>query len=369
MNGVGATRRTYGIGLSVVACAVGLAFLVSFATVGARPSGPPPRAAADLGASAMPLGDFRLTERSGRAVGSAELADDVWIAAFIFTRCPSSCPRISSVMKGLQGKLAGTGVRLVSISVDPARDTPEVLARYADALGADPNRWWFLTGPKPAVYELILERFHVPVRDASEAERAAGAEDVAHSAKLALVDRGNRVVGYFDAESGDEVADLVARARRLDNVWAHLLPTLNATLNGLCAVVLVLAWAAIRAGRVRLHAAGMVAALVLSALFLASYLLYHFVVVRGSMPFRGVGRPIRVAYFTILLSHTALAIATVPLVALTVLRAARRRFDRHVPIASLTLPIWLYVSITGVVVYLMLYRLDFSALSTTPMTM
>jgi uncharacterized membrane protein YozB (DUF420 family) len=100
---------------------------------------------------------------------------------------------------------------------------------------------------------------------------------------------------------------------------------------------------------------------VTSAVFLTCYLIYHFQV--GSVPFRGVG-PIRVVYFTILLSHTVLAIVTVPLVALTLTRALRRRFDRHARIARLTFPIWLYVAITGVVIYGMLYQLPVAVSST-----
>ncbi len=93
------------------------------------------RAAEHLEANgvALRLGAFQLTERSGRPVGDTDLNDEVWVASFIFTHCPLSCPRISSVMKGLQDKLKDSPVRLVSITVDPDRDTPEVLAAYADA--------------------------------------------------------------------------------------------------------------------------------------------------------------------------------------------------------------------------------------------
>ncbi len=101
--------------------------------------------------------------------------------------------------------------------------------------------------------------------------------------------------------------------------------------------------------------ASMVAGVVVSALFLGCYLVYHFEV-RGSVPFRGVG-PIRLVYFTILISHVVLAVAIVPLVALTLIRALRRQFHRHARIAKVTFPVWLYVSITGVVIYLMLYQL------------
>ena len=125
-------------------------------------------------------------------------------------------------------------------------------------------------------------------------------------------------------------------------------------------MLLILGWVLIRAGNVRGHAARMIACVAVSALFLACYLLYHFQV--GSVAFRGVG-PIRLVYFTILLSHTLLAtFGVVPLVALTLTRALRRRFDRHARIARVTFPIWLYVSVTGVVIYLMLYQMPVPSL-------
>jgi uncharacterized membrane protein YozB (DUF420 family) len=131
------------------------------------------------------------------------------------------------------------------------------------------------------------------------------------------------------------------------------LPALNAGLNTTSAVLLATGYACIRAGRVRAHRACMVAALASSALFLTSYLVYHFQV--GSVRFTGQGL-VRTLYFTILVSHTILAIAIVPLVATTVVRALRERFDAHRRIARITLPLWAYVSVTGVVIYWMLYR-------------
>lgn len=133
-----------------------------------------------------------------------------------------------------------------------------------------------------------------------------------------------------------------------------VLPTLNATLNALGAVCLVTGFVFIRRGNVRGHRAAMLSAFVLGVLFLISYLVYHFQV--GSVPFQGTGL-VRRIYFTVLVSHTILA-ATVPfLAAITLIRALRRRFDRHRAIARWTLPIWLYVSVTGVLVYWMLYQL------------
>lgn len=132
------------------------------------------------------------------------------------------------------------------------------------------------------------------------------------------------------------------------------LPALNATLNGLSAALLLTGWLLIRAGRRDAHRRVMIAALVSSTLFLVSYLTYHAQV--GSVRFQGRG-PIRTVYFTILISHTILAAVIVPLVAVTTVRALRARFDRHRAIARVTLPLWAYVSVTGVVVYWMLYRL------------
>ena len=131
------------------------------------------------------------------------------------------------------------------------------------------------------------------------------------------------------------------------------LPTLNAALNATSALLLVAGYSFIRRRRVAAHRACMLLALLASALFLTSYIVYHARV--GSIPYRGTGW-LRPAYFTILISHTVLAVAIVPLVAITVTRALRTDFARHAAIARVTLPIWIYVSITGVVVYLMLYH-------------
>jgi len=132
------------------------------------------------------------------------------------------------------------------------------------------------------------------------------------------------------------------------------LPALNATLNGLSAVLLLLGYVCIRTGRREAHRAFMLAAFACSTAFLASYLVYHAQV--GSVPFRGTG-PVRSLYFTILLTHTTLAVTVVPLVLVTLRRALGQRFAAHRAIARVTLPLWAYVSVTGVVIYVMLYRL------------
>ena len=133
-----------------------------------------------------------------------------------------------------------------------------------------------------------------------------------------------------------------------------LLPTLNAILNALSAILLVSGYLFIRRRKIAAHKRCMIAAVVTSSLFLVSYLTYHYQI--GSKHFEGQG-PVRTVYFSILLSHTALAITIVPLVLMTLRRALKGNFERHARLARRTLPLWLYVSVTGVVVYWMLYRL------------
>jgi protein SCO1 len=356
-------KASYRLGISIVVGTVLIsAGLVIVGPVVASLSSDRPaasvRAGRDLGDHGYPLGTYHLTERSGRVLTDVDLTGDVWVADFIFTRCPSSCPRITSVMKGLQGRLQGTNVRLVSISVDPDFDTPEVLTRYATSFGADPDRWWFLTGKESEIYDLILNRFHISVAKTDESAAKQGAEAVAHSDRLVLVDRGNTVIGVFDSGEPKEIDDLIARARRKAS-WARQLPAVNATLNGTCALLLMLGWSLIMTRRVRGHAVCMISAVVVSTVFLACYLIYHFEV--GSVAFRGQGA-LKTTYLSILLSHTLLAtFGVVPLVTLTLIRAIRGNFQTHAQIARVTFPIWLYVSITGVIIYWMLYQMPITS--------
>ena len=137
-----------------------------------------------------------------------------------------------------------------------------------------------------------------------------------------------------------------------------LLPTVNAALNSLSAAFLIIGFLFIKSKNIPAHKACMLAACTSSTLFLISYLVYHYQV--GSVSFKGQGA-IRMLYFGILLTHTILAVAVVPMALITLVRALRNRFDAHRRIARWTLPIWLYVSVTGVVVYWMLYWLVPSA--------
>ena len=132
------------------------------------------------------------------------------------------------------------------------------------------------------------------------------------------------------------------------------LPGVNATLNAISALLLSVGYVSIRTGRVAQHRACMLAACATSTLFLCSYVVYHFNV--GSVAFTGQG-PVRAVYFTVLISHVVLAALILPLAVVTLLRALREHFTAHAAIARWTLPIWLYVSVTGVAVYWMLYRM------------
>jgi len=132
------------------------------------------------------------------------------------------------------------------------------------------------------------------------------------------------------------------------------LPAVNATLNAIAAVLLVCGYVMIKRGRWEVHRRFMLSAFATSALFLVSYVTYH--ANTGSRPFGGQGT-IRYVYFAILISHVILAALILPLALITLTHGLRERFERHVPIARWTLPIWLYVSVTGVIVYLMLYQM------------
>jgi len=153
---------------------------------------------------------FQLVNQNGQAFGSNQLAGKIWIADFIFTACPGPCPMISSRMSELQKPLGKTDVHLVSFSVDPEKDTPEVLRGYAEKLHAQPQRWDFLTGPKATIYDLSKNGFKLGVSDGSE---EAGVP--VHSTRMILVDRHGEIRGYYDALEADAVTKLLADTSHL----------------------------------------------------------------------------------------------------------------------------------------------------------
>jgi protein SCO1 len=162
--------------------------------------------------------DFRLTNRDGRTVTRADLAGAPWIADFVFTRCPASCPLMTARLARFERELPrGLGVRLVSISVDPEHDTPQVLQAYAARHGA-PARWLFLTGPREAIFWLSREGFKLgigepppaapPSPDAPAAPPIAPVEPILHSNRFVLVDGQARIRGYYDAFDEEAMARL-----------------------------------------------------------------------------------------------------------------------------------------------------------------
>jgi protein SCO1/2/putative membrane protein len=325
----------------------------------------------------LSVGDFSLTERSGRKVTAEDLRGKVWIASFQFTRCAGTCPQIASTMQRLQKELADRpDLLLVTFTVDPEHDDPAELRAYAERFEADPDRWLFLTGKEADLYPLIRKGFRLHVAQNTGAERRPGNE-VAHENRLALVDREGRVRGYYpglpDQRSHDPEGDfersLRSLRRRVDALvyepppWMPRdVPRFNATLNAIAAGLILFGYSAIRRRLVRLHAACMLSALGVSAVFLASYLYYHLAIKHGKatrFTDQAPGAPdwVRYVYLAVLGTHTVLAVFAAPMALLTAWRGLRGRIASHVRLARWTLPVWLYVSVTGVVVYWMLYRL------------
>jgi protein SCO1 len=153
---------------------------------------------------------FQLTNQNGQPFGSAQLSGKIWIADFIYTTCPGPCPMISGRMSELQKPLDKTDVHLVSFSVDPEKDTPEVLRDYANKLQAEPGRWDFLTGAKSAIYKLSHDGFKLAVSDGGDAQGIP-----VHSTRMVLVDRHGQIRGYYDATEPEAITKLLADTNHL----------------------------------------------------------------------------------------------------------------------------------------------------------
>jgi protein SCO1 len=318
-------------------------------------------------ADLYPIPDFTLTERSGRTVTRDDLKGHVWIASFVFTNCGGPCPRVSKNMQGLQKDLAAhPDIRLVTITVDPARDDPERLKQYADTFEADPQRWLFLTGPQEDIYDLLRNGFKLGVEQNVGSARKEG-QEVVHSTRLVLVDKQGHIRGYFEGDPEDDRSADLKKLRiqviRLQGPGEEsIFPPINASLNALCVVLLLIGWLTIRQGLIGIHKVCMLSALLVSATFLGCYLYFHLVIRHGQPTYfveRAPDAPawITTLYYTILGTHTILAIAVTPMALISAYLGLQNRLARHRAVARWTMPIWLYVSVTGVVVYWMLYRL------------
>lgn len=333
------------------------------------------------------IADFQFTDQLGRTVTKETFKGKPFAICFVFTKCLGPCPAVTYQMRQLQDRLKNRDVNLVTLTVDPERDTVEVLKAYADKNGADHERWRFLTGDRNAIYELIQGSFRMPVEKAKGPDLTEGFE-VIHTSNVMLVDAKGVVQGKFNAVIDAEMASLrrqlIKMSPRLDNSvpespedvadlateksieleraappWVKRLPATNAMLNGLATILLIAGYAFIKAGQKDMHRRMMLTAFMTSVLFLASYLTYHYSLHyytgESGKKFLGTGL-IRPIYFTILITHVVLA-AVVPIGALrTIWLALNSRWEAHKAWARVTFPIWLYVSITGVIIYFMLYH-------------
>jgi cytochrome oxidase Cu insertion factor (SCO1/SenC/PrrC family) len=153
---------------------------------------------------------FELINQYGQRFGSTQLLGKIWIADFIYTTCPGPCPMISSRMSELQKPLEKTDVHLVSFTVDPARDTPQILRGYAEKLQAEPDRWDFLTGSQSAIYGLSRNGFKLAISDGDEEKGIP-----VHSTRMILVDRHGEIRGYYDAAEADGMTRLLADTNHL----------------------------------------------------------------------------------------------------------------------------------------------------------
>lgn len=159
--------------------------------------------------------DFSLTERNGETVGLKDLQGKIWIADFIYTTCTDTCPLQTASMAKLQDEFAAKPeVRLVSFTVDPERDTPQVLSLYADKHRADAERWYFLTGQRDRIIRLIRDGFHLSVATLPTESDASGM--IPHSPRFVLVDKQGRIRGYYDSR------DLAAYSRLKGDVESLL---------------------------------------------------------------------------------------------------------------------------------------------------
>lgn len=315
---------------------------------------------------------FSFTERSGATVTLGDLAGAPWIAVPFYARCLGPCPSLTGDLRArVYERLAGSDVRLVSFSVDPRFDSPEVLQEWAERFQVEDDRWLFLTGELSDMEAFVRDGLKVALARDETLEPGLA---VTHSTRLPVVDPEGRIAGWYEcAADGLGRAELEANMDLMTNVALALstapqaggppassLPAINAGLNGLATILLVLGYRAIRRGDRDRHAALMKTAFATSAAFLACYVYYHTAVLPlqgGPTKFHGTGAA-KVGYLVLLGTHVVLAAVNLPMILRTLLLARREDWERHRRWARWTFPIWLYVSVTGVVVYVVLYHLN-----------
>lgn len=339
--------------------------------------------------------DFNLVDQTGKEFTKGDLLGKPWIVNFVFAQCPHQCPITSRTMMEFDKTVEKVDMRMVTITVNPEQDDVEIMRKYAEIWEADPKRWIFATGQPEDVWKLIREGFKVTAWENVGTARQPGME-FAHDNNIIHVDATGKILGRYnstdpkemsvlrtvlkgDRETPEEFrpAVIAAKASQEQTVrdymsqmksdpleklpeWARRLPATNAMLNALATVLLLMGFSAIKVKYIRLHKKLMLYAFGVSCAFLVSYLLYHFALhhyagLRGK-PFEQTGT-IRTVYYSILISHVFLA-ALVPVLAIvTIVKGLRANWESHRRWAKVTFPIWLYVSVTGVIIYWMLYQL------------
>ena len=157
------------------------------------------------------VADFTFLERSGKNLALSDLKGEVWVASFIFTRCSGPCQKVSASMSQIHHDPELKGLKLVTFTVDPEHDSVNVLAEYAESARADTKNWFFLTGKKEKIHELIFKSFKLPVEEAKPGSQPIG-EQFAHSPRLVLVDREGHIRGYYSSKDPMKVRDLKSAA-------------------------------------------------------------------------------------------------------------------------------------------------------------
>lgn len=324
-----------------------LTLLLLFATVNAQDS----HAQAELPRLGFRLPTFSFEREDGSACGSEELKNEVWIADFIYTYCSGPCPAMTSAMGKLQTELRSlNGLKLVTITVDPERDTRNALHDYAQRSGADPTRWAFLRGTPESTAQLMREGFKL----------GDPGDPINHSTRFVLVDCGLVVHGIYDHEDPASMERLVRHTHMLlgqePKMDLSFFPPVNATLNGLAAILLFVGWRRIKRRDFAGHKRAMLAAFTCSAVFLACYLTYHALKAGVVTSFPEAHPTARIVYLFILGTHTVLAVAVLPFIIQAIRQGLKDNRPKHVRAARIALPVWFYVSVTGVVIYFMLYQ-------------
>lgn len=161
-----------------------------------------------------PAGTFSLTNQLGAPVTERDVWGDVVVANVIFSRCPTQCHRLSQLMARVQRRIP-TGVRLISLTADPGYDTPEVLARYGQKHGAQTDKWWFLTGPKPEVYQHATSNLLFTVLESPDPAHTAIENLFIHSTDFAILDTQARLRAVVHGEDADAEEQILARVRQL----------------------------------------------------------------------------------------------------------------------------------------------------------